>query len=75
MNKHRILISLVSVIVGCALSGAVLAQDSFYKDKRITMVVGFNPGGGYDSYARMVARYWANHIPGKHVAWVTGEPK
>ena len=28
------------------------------------MVVGFDVGGGYDLYARTVARHWSRHIPG-----------
>lgn len=42
------------------------AQDvaSFYKGKQITIVVGSSPGGGYDTYARMVARHMGKHVPG-----------
>ncbi len=41
-----------------ALSPA-FAQDaaSFYKGKTVKIIVGFGPGGGYDSYARMIAPY------------------
>ena len=28
------------------------------------MAVGFDVGGGYDLYARTVARHWSRHIPG-----------
>jgi tripartite-type tricarboxylate transporter receptor subunit TctC len=36
----------------------------FYKDKRITMIVSYGPGGGYDVYARTLARHIGRHIPG-----------
>ena len=36
----------------------------FYKGKRITLWVGYSPGGGYDTYARTVARHMGKHIPG-----------
>ncbi|HEY7554481.1 MAG TPA: tripartite tricarboxylate transporter substrate-binding protein [Candidatus Binatia bacterium] len=39
------------------------AQD-FYQGKTIRLVVGYAPGGGYDFYARLVARYMGKHIPG-----------
>src|SRR5207248_229061 len=36
----------------------------FYRGKSISLYVGFPPGGGYDLYARVVAPYFAKHIPG-----------
>ncbi len=37
------------------------AQDAaeawFFRDKTVRMVVGYGPGGGYDTYARMIAPY------------------
>jgi tripartite-type tricarboxylate transporter receptor subunit TctC len=44
------------------------AQDAvaqFYKDKQISFVIGYPPGGAYDLYARLVSRYMGAHIPGK----------
>ena len=43
---------------------AASAQD-FYKDKRVTLIVGSAPGGGYDTFARTTAKFWGEHIPGK----------
>ena len=42
------------------------AQDAaeFYRGKTISVIVGFGAGGGYDSYARLLARHLGNHIPG-----------
>jgi tripartite-type tricarboxylate transporter receptor subunit TctC len=43
----------------------VAAQDAnFYKGKRINIVVGFSSGGGYDTYARLLARHYSKHLPG-----------
>jgi tripartite-type tricarboxylate transporter receptor subunit TctC len=47
-----------------ALVPSAHAAD-FYKGKTLTIVVGFSPAGGYDNYARVLARYIGNHIPGK----------
>lgn len=44
-----------------------MAQDGvadFYKGKQITIYVGFAPGGGYDAYARLLARHMGKYIPG-----------
>jgi len=55
--------------VACAASLAMAppcdAEEApFFAGKSIQMVVGFDVGGGYDLYARTVARHWARHIPG-----------
>lgn len=36
----------------------------FYKGKSITMLVGGSPGGGYATYANILARHIGRHIPG-----------
>ena len=46
------------------VTGAAGAQD-FYRGKTITVAVGSTAGGGYDAYARLLARALPNHIPGK----------
>ncbi len=43
---------------------AQTAVESFYKGKQIDLVIGYTPGGGYDTYARLVARHMINFIPG-----------
>jgi tripartite-type tricarboxylate transporter receptor subunit TctC len=50
------------------------AQDDFYANKRISIVVGFGPGGGIDAYARTVARYLGNYIPGNPTVIVVNMP-
>jgi tripartite-type tricarboxylate transporter receptor subunit TctC len=39
--------------------------DDFYKGKNIRIVVGFSAGGGFDTYARALARHMSKHIPGQ----------
>ena len=38
-------------------------QD-FYKDKTLTIIVGYSPGGSFDLYARVLARYIGRYLPG-----------
>jgi tripartite-type tricarboxylate transporter receptor subunit TctC len=58
----RVLLPLLSAML---LSVAMpVAADDFYKGKTINIIVGFGPGGGYDLYARMLARHLGRHIPG-----------
>ena len=59
--------------IACALAASIVssqglrAQDAiadFYRGKQVTLVVGSSSGGGYDLYARLVARFMSKHIPG-----------
>ncbi len=62
------------VCVGLAALAVPAHADDFYKGKTFTIVVGFSPAGGYDSYARVLARYIGNHIPGKPTVIVQNMP-
>src|SRR5271166_13212 len=46
----------------------------FYKGKQITIVVGTSAGGGYDTYARLIARHMSKHIPGNPGVIVANMP-
>ncbi len=41
------------------------AVEAFYRGKTVNVIIGYSPGGGYDVYARLVARFIGAHIPGK----------
>jgi tripartite-type tricarboxylate transporter receptor subunit TctC len=43
---------------------SVFAQESFYKGQTIKIIVGFTPGGFYDRWGRLFARYMGKYIPG-----------
>ena len=45
--------------------GARAADAPFYQGKTIRIVCGFTAGGGYDAYARLLARHIGEQIPGK----------
>jgi tripartite-type tricarboxylate transporter receptor subunit TctC len=48
------------------LASRVNAADpaNFYQGKTLRIIVGLAAGGGYDLYARTLARHMGNHIPG-----------
>jgi tripartite-type tricarboxylate transporter receptor subunit TctC len=50
--------------VGAALAQGQPAADDFYRGRQLDMVIGYSPGGTYDLYARLVARFLGNYIPG-----------
>jgi tripartite-type tricarboxylate transporter receptor subunit TctC len=73
MPRSRAFLAALVLIGFAALTAPVQAQD-FYKGKTFTIVVGFSPAGGYDTYARVLARYLGNHIPGKPTVIVQNMP-
>jgi hypothetical protein len=64
-----------ALALGLAASpGAAQAQAEFFKDKTVNLYVGYSPGGGYDVYARILARFMGAHIPGKPTVVVSNMP-
>ena len=55
-------IALAAGLVAAATSAH--AQADFYKDKTVTYIVATAPGGGYDTYGRLVAEYMQKYLPG-----------
>jgi tripartite-type tricarboxylate transporter receptor subunit TctC len=47
-----------------ALSTTPVSAADFYAGKTIDFIIGSNPGGGYDVYARALARHIVKHIRG-----------
>lgn len=65
---------------GCALialslgAAPVFGQETFFKSKTMRIIVGGPPGGGFDSYARMIARTMPKYIPGAPTIIVDNMP-
>jgi len=65
MNKN--LLHVIELAIGLALlvgASSPALSDDFYKGKTVLFIVGFFPGGGYDTYTRAVARHIGKYIPG-----------
>ncbi len=50
------------------------AVANFYKGKTVQITVGSSPGGGYDTYARLIARHMGKHMPGNPTFVVANMP-
>lgn len=64
----RAMISAAALAGWTATTMPAQAQDAvaqFYKGKNLDMIIGAAPGGGYDIYARVIARHMDRHIPGQ----------
>jgi len=65
-----------SAILLCCIAPARAQDDvaAFYKGKQLRMIVGSAAGGGYDLFARIVARHIVHHIPGHPSLIVQNQP-
>ena len=52
------------ILIVNAWFAAAPAQEPFYKNKTVRIIVGGSAGGGYDTYTRAIARHLGKHIPG-----------
>ena len=74
MVERSLIAAMLAGILVAGLSQPALAQDGFYRGKTVTIVVGYSAGGGYDQYARLVARHLGRHIPGQPSVIVQNMP-
>lgn len=51
------------VVVGPA-TGFAQTPAEFYRGKTVELYIAYSVGGGYDQYARLIARHMGKHIPG-----------
>ena len=54
----------VSIALFAGLASVPAVAEDFYQGKQIRVIVGSDAGGGYDAYARLIARHWPEAIPG-----------
>ena len=71
-----VLTGAASTLGATGWSTAAKAENvaDFYKGKTITLLVGYGPGGGYDVYARLLARHIGKFIPGNPAVIVQNMP-
>jgi len=62
-----------AVLLAQGLAGAAAAAE-FYAGKTITMSTHTGPGGGYDTYLRLLAAHFGKHIPGNPKFIVVNQP-
>jgi tripartite-type tricarboxylate transporter receptor subunit TctC len=57
-----------------AQPAAAQTAEEFYKGKALTLVVGNGPGGGFDVFGRLLARYIGRYVPGNPSVVVQNMP-
>ena len=72
MNKLMIVPILLLTFFSSKLASA--DEHEFFKGKTIHLIVGTAPGGGFDTYSRVIARHMGRHIPGNPTIIVDNMP-
>lgn len=65
--------ALLATALQVPIAHAQTAENS-YAGKQINLIVGFNPGGGYDLYSRVAAEWLPRYIPGNPAIVVQNMP-
>jgi len=73
-SRHCRLLALCIVAGACLPQAKADVVAEFYQGRIVTVVVGSNAAGGYDTFARAVARYMGKHIPGSPTLIVRNMP-
>jgi|SRR5580704_1872546 tripartite-type tricarboxylate transporter receptor subunit TctC len=73
----RLAVVAIALGVTLAMNAAAVPTPSpepFFKGKTITVYAGGPAGGGYDLYARLIARHFGRHVPGAPAVMVSNVP-
>ena len=73
MRKRLSMAGILAAVATFATAVSASAQD-FFAGKTINLTVGISAGGGYDQYARLLARHYSKHIPGNPTVIVRNMP-
>jgi tripartite-type tricarboxylate transporter receptor subunit TctC len=72
MRFSVLLLALAALPISAATNGAAAVE--LYAGKQIELVVGSGPGGGYDTYGRLLARHLPRYLPGTPTVVVQNMP-
>jgi len=70
----RLSASLAASLAFAGFCGGAAQAQSYYEGKTLRIVVGLAPGGGFDTYARVIGRHLGKHIPGNPTVIVDNMP-
>lgn len=74
MNSKRVSLTTATIILLLCTTKFTFAQEPFYKDKTIRIVVATTAGGGFDAYTRTLTRHMGRFIPGQPALIVDNMP-
>ena len=65
---------LSALLLSLPLAAQAQSPAEFFKNRKMTLVTSASTGGGYDQYARLVARHMPKHLPGAPTMIVQNMP-
>ena len=72
--KQSIFVSLLLLMTFVPALSVQAQGEPYYKGKTVRFVVGSATGNFYDSWTRLIARYWGKYIPGNPTILVQNMP-
>lgn len=72
VRTRRAVTGILAWLAACAAGAA--QEPSVLQGKQVTIIVGTAAGGGYDAYARLMARHLPKHLPGAPNVVVSNMP-
>jgi tripartite-type tricarboxylate transporter receptor subunit TctC len=72
MRMRLLAVALALIVLAAPARADPVAE--FYKGRQINVIVGYGTGGGYDVYARLLARHLGRHMPGHPTVVVQNMP-
>ena len=57
----------ITLLLGSLGSASAQTPETFFAGKTVNIVVGFEAGGGYDAYARLLARHMGRYAAGANI--------
>jgi tripartite-type tricarboxylate transporter receptor subunit TctC len=74
MTKNWPALLTIGVFFGTCTSAVAETPADFYRGKQINFIVSSDVGGGFDAYARLIARHISQFIPGRPAIVVQNMP-
>jgi hypothetical protein len=76
LRVHKLLVLSLAAIQSALVATTATAEsvEDFYKGKTITIIVGAGEGGGFDLYARSLAKHLPRYLPGRPNIVVQNRP-
>ncbi len=72
--RRALVFSLLALLFSPPQPAWAQTAADFYRGKTLNLIVGYSPGGGYDTYTRILARHLGKHIPGNPTIVVQNMP-
>jgi tripartite-type tricarboxylate transporter receptor subunit TctC len=51
-------------VLGLSAVAHAADVEAFYRDRTVSVIIGYSVGGGYDAYARLLSKHMGKHLPG-----------